>query len=93
MESFFSLVDRVVGNCGGAHIRNRLELARAKMNHLYEFLLSFSFDDRMKMVSKAYSNATTNRGDVILEEDIIISYHRITIETRNQLVRKYNLSI
>ena len=46
---------------------------------------------RLMMVSKAYANATTNRRDVILEEDIISEYHRITIETRNKMVNKSNL--
>ena len=86
VESYFSFVDRAVDGCSRAHLRNRLEIARAKMNHLHTFISNFSLESRLLMVSRAYANATTNKGNVILEETMISEYHRIHLEARNRMV-------
>ena len=86
MESFFAFVDRTVLNCSGAHMRNRLEIARAKMNHLYEFILALPLEDRLTMITDAYANASSNKDKVRSEERKELEYHRIYDETRRIMV-------
>jgi hypothetical protein len=83
VESFFAFVDKSVVGCNGAHIRNRLEVSKARMNHLYDFLLSFTSEKRLSIVAKAYANATVNRKNVLKEEEEIKEYHLVTDESRN----------
>ena len=86
VESFFAFVDRTVLNCSGAHMRNRLEIARAKMNHLYEFILALPLEDRLTMITDAYANASSNKDKVRSEERKELEYHRIYDETRRIMV-------
>ena len=79
-------MDKAVDGCTRAHVRNRLELARAKMNHLHTFLLGFSEEARLLIVSKAYSNANSNRENVIQERDMLSAHKQIDIETHEQQV-------
>jgi hypothetical protein len=79
-------VDRAVIGCTGAHLRNRLELARAKMNHLHSFLVSFPEARRLFIVSAAYSNASNNRDNVIMEKEFISAHRQITIQANEDKV-------
>ena len=87
VESFFAFVDRTVQNCSGAHMRNRLEIARAKMNHLYEFLLALPSKSRLTIVSNAYAKATANKDNVRSEEERISEYNRIHDDSRRIMVK------
>ena len=89
MESFFSFVDRSVEHCNGVHLRNRLELARSKMNHLHKFLMEFSPETRLAIVSKAYSNAPSNRDDIILEENMLLGKRTVTLMADEEKVVSY----
>ena len=79
MESFFSFVDRSVEHCNAVPLRNRLGLARSKMNHLHKFLMGFSKETRLAIVSKAYSNAPSNRDYIILEENMLLGKRTVTL--------------
>ena len=88
VESFFSFVDRAVKGCSGTnlHIRNRLELARSTMNHLYSYLLNMPEEPRYSLISKAYSEGSSNRDDVIQEEQMVSEHHRLKIAAHNLMV-------
>ena len=67
-------------------MRNRLELARANMNHLYDYLSALPSEVRLCLVSKAYAHANSNKHKVMSEERTLSQQHQIAYDAHTEMV-------
>jgi len=82
----FSFVGWFTKSSPKSHIFSRTELARAKMNRLYAWLMSLSNEGRKNIVLQAYRTSSLYREEAQNSEEAINSYKRTQKDNREKMV-------